>query len=155
MSISDFLSRRLKLTPSTVQYRPKSKAARERDILADDLDPSTPFNLSQLKASLVEASAARRTLADDAVGRQKLLEGSAIDAAEARFKHAAGRMEASGLAGATVTRRKSIRTWMWAWLQVLVPRIEAEIKAIYKEEVNGKKRKCAFAVAVCTCRSGN
>ena len=102
-------------------------------MLASELDheeQSSGFNLDTLRSNLDEVLAARRALPQDAASRQRLLEMSAVDAAAARMKHDAERLEAQGLKSATATRKASLRRWMWEWYEALHPRIEAEITAI-------------------------
>ncbi len=118
------------------QYRPKKKGTDEETALVSELDSeeqSSGFNLDTLRNNLDEVLAARRALPQDAASRQRLLEMSAVDAAAARMKHDAQRMEAQGLKSATATRKASLRRWMWEWYEASHPRIEKEVNAIAAE----------------------
>ncbi|KAF8335860.1 uncharacterized protein EI90DRAFT_2992928 [Cantharellus anzutake] len=134
----------VKPDPELLGYRSKKREIDEDTAIGMDLDredQTSSFNLDTLRSNLDEVLAARRALPQDAATRQRLLEMSAVDAAAARMKHDAERLEAQGLKSATATKKASLRRWMWEWYEALYPRIEAEIKGIMAEPNNaGKSR---------------
>ena len=87
-----------------------------------------------MRTTLQGIVSARRMMSEDPGSRQKLLESSAIEAAELRMKHEAEKLEGTPAVTAGIARKRSIRELMWKWLNALTPRIEAEVENIISEE---------------------
>lgn len=100
----------------------------------DSEEGETPFNLDNLRSSMAQLIGARRHLLEDPLSRQKLVEESAVEDARERLEHEFQRLEAQGLANLSLTKKKSIRKWMWEWYSALTPRLERDIKTIITNE---------------------
>jgi hypothetical protein len=100
----------------------------------DSEEGETPFNLDNLRSSMAQLIGARQHLLDDPLSRQKLVEESAVEDARERLEHEFQRLEAQGLANLSLTKKKSIRKWIWEWYSKLTPRLEKDIKAIITSE---------------------
>lgn len=106
---------------------------RKKGSSTDSEEGETPFNLDNLRSSMAQLIGARLHL-EDPLSRQKLVEESAVEDARERLEHEFQRLEAQGLANLSLTKKKSIRKWMWEWYSALTPRLEKDIKAIITNE---------------------
>src|SRR6266852_1846401 len=106
---------------------------RKKGSCTDSEEGETPFNLDNLRSSMAQLIGARLHL-EDPLSRQKLVEESAVEDARERLEHEFQRLEAQGLANLSLTKKKSIRKWMWEWYSALTPRLEKDIKAIITNE---------------------
>ncbi|KAJ7682848.1 hypothetical protein B0H17DRAFT_1181809 [Mycena rosella] len=105
-------------------------------------DESVPFNLQNLRKHLARVALARRVLPTDVTARQKLLEESAYDAAQARLTHQAAIFEQLGM-NDNVLRQPDLQRWMWEWHTRLKARLKQqrdEIAIHEKDLPAGRKR---------------
>jgi DNA-directed RNA polymerase len=109
------------------------EAQKGADATTNGTDVEVPFNLNNLRKHLAQVAFARRVLPEDVAARQKLLEESVYDVAVERLRHQSEIFESLGLDNQGL-RQVVLQRWMWDWHEKLLPRLEAEIKQIVKEE---------------------
>jgi DNA-directed RNA polymerase len=101
----------------------------------------TPFNIDTLRRHLAQVSFARQVLPGDPAARQKLLEQSVLDVAEARRAHEDAQLDALGVA--TGRQSRKLQKYMWDWHLALRERLKDDVAAVVQEEkaaAGGRRR---------------
>ena len=93
----------------------------------------TPFNLENLRKHLAHVRLARRALPEDVVVRQKLLEESVWDVAQARMKQQNDLFKQLGMDNQAL-KSNMLQAWMWSWHLKLTERLTEEIKTLINSE---------------------
>ncbi|KAI0798166.1 DNA/RNA polymerase [Abortiporus biennis] len=106
----------------------------EPDVNGETEEYEVPFNLDNLRRHLADVILAKRVLSDDAAARQKLLESSVYDVAQARLKHQSDLFNELRLSTSRGLTDVDLRKWMWEWHQKLQVRLKAEIQNVIEEE---------------------
>jgi DNA-directed RNA polymerase len=126
----------------------KAKPRPGEEVTDDPPALVTPFNLEKLRQHLALVRLARRALPEDVAVRQKHLEESVWEVAQARMRQQHELFKQLGMDSALRLKSNMLQLWMWNWHLKLTKRLTQEIKTVLKIEGQRKRRVNAAPTAL-------
>lgn len=113
---------------------PVYKNVVKKSASGDQVTQEIPFNIDNVRQHLARMNFARRVLPNDVAARQKMLEESVYDVAQARLTHEKENMDGLGI---TTGHDSKVRSWMWDWHGKLAAKLDIEIQKVLLSEQTG------------------